>query len=91
MTLRVKTLGIVTVTLVGLILVLIFSNRQIVLGSFSDLEEEDIRRNVNRVEEALATELAEIDISARDYALGDLSLDTMVDLLNDHAFRETPG
>ena len=55
MTLRKKTLGIISVTLVGLIVVLIFTNRQIVLGSFSDLEEEDIRRNVQRVEEALAT------------------------------------
>ena len=90
MTLRVKTLGIVTVTLVGLIAVLIVSNWQIVLGSFSDLEEEDIRRNVQRVQEALATELDEIDISARDYALADLSLETLVSLFNDHAVRETP-
>ena len=85
-----KTLGIISVTLVGLIAVLIFSNYQIVLGSFSDLEEEDIRRNVQRVQEALATELKEIDISAKDYALADLPLETLVSLFNDHAVRETP-
>ena len=89
MTLRIKTLGIVTFTLVGLILVLIISNRQIVLGSFSDLEEEDIRRNVQRVEEALNTELEEIDISASDYALDDISPEKLVGLLNDQAFAET--
>ena len=89
MTLRIKTLGIVTVTLVALILVLIISNRQIVLGSFSDLEDEDIRRNVQRVEEALAAELNEIDISATDYALDDISPVTLVGLLNDQAFAET--
>lgn len=89
MTLRKKTLGIVTVTLVGLIAVLIFSNWQIVLGSFSDLEEEDIKRNVQRVTEALNTELREIDISAKDYAQDDLSLEQLVSELNEHAVRET--
>ena len=90
MTLRIKTMGIITITLLGLIAVLIFSNRQIVLGSFSELEDEDIRRNVERVQEALATQLDEIDISAKDYALADQSLETLVGLLNDQAFRETP-
>ena len=90
MTLRVKTMGIITVALVGLILVLIFSNRQIVLGSFSELEDEDIRRNVQRVQEALATQLDEIDISAKDYALADQSLETLAGLLNDQASRVTP-
>ena len=89
MTLRKKSLGIVTITLLGLIVVLFFSNRQIVLGSFSDLEEEDIRRNVQRVEEALDTQLDEIDISARDYALDDISPERLLSLLNDYAFTET--
>jgi len=90
MTLRVKTMGIITVALLGLILVLIFSNRQIVLSSFSELEDEDIRRNVQRVQEALATQLDEIDISATDYALADQSLETLAGLLNDQASRVTP-
>ena len=90
MTLRVKTMGIITVALLGLILVLIFSNRQIVLSSFSELEDDDIRRNVQRVQEALATQLDEIDISATDYALADQSLETLAGLLNDQASRVTP-
>ena len=89
MTLRIKTMGIITITLVGLIAVLIFSNRQIVLGSFSELEKEDIRRNVQRVQEALQTQLGEIDISARDYALDDISPEILVGLLNDYSFTQT--
>ena len=91
MTLRERTLGIVTATLVGLIVILFFSMSEIVLRSFAELEEDDIRRNVLRVEEALAMQLGQMNISARDYAPADLSLETLIDLLDSRAAQRTTG
>lgn len=53
LTLRKKTLVIVTTTLIALV---------IVLNSFEDLEEDDVRRHVQRVAEAFDRELVQLSI-----------------------------
>ena len=62
LTLRKKTLVIVTTTLIALVIVLFFSIRFIVLNSFEDLEEDDVRRHVQRVAEAFDRELVQLSI-----------------------------
>ena len=53
MTLRTKTLLIITATLVGLIALLYASSKHILMGSFADLERESVQRNVRRASQAL--------------------------------------
>ena len=65
LTLRQKTLITVTLTLIALIVVLYFSTRAIVLSSFTELEEDVARLNVQRVNEALDSEWRNMDSRLR--------------------------
>ncbi len=68
MTLRKKTLLIIGLTLIGLIALLHVITSIILLNSFARLEEQDARRNVSRVQSALADSLQTLDATAGDWA-----------------------
>jgi diguanylate cyclase (GGDEF)-like protein len=55
-------------TLAGLLAGLFLISRTIVLGGFAHLEEEDVRENVTRFQEALSEEVTQIDRTAGDWA-----------------------
>ena len=71
MTLRKKTLSIVSLILVSLLAVLYASSATIVLRGFARVEEDDTRKNVQRVLDAYADEVAKLDITAGDWATWD--------------------
>ncbi|PPS45870.1 EAL domain-containing protein [Chroococcidiopsis sp. TS-821] len=68
MTLRKKTLLLITVTLVSLIGVIYATSSALLLRGFSRLEEQDARYNVKRVQDALSDEIAKLSLTARDWA-----------------------
>jgi len=71
MTLRKKTLLIISITLTGLILVLYVTSRTILLNSFIVLEEQDTRRNVERTLNALSGEFSALSTMASDWGAWD--------------------
>src|SRR3954464_7596869 len=71
MTLHKKTLAIITLTFVGLIAVLYAVSQSIVLGSFSDQENQDTLQNVLRVESALSDNLSTLAGTTRDWSIWD--------------------
>ena len=89
MTLRKKTLIIVTGTLIGLIVVLYFAISTIVRGSFEDLEQEDVNKHVQRVDEALDNQLSEMAATLGDWAKPGQVLDVgrLAGLLDDERAR----
>jgi len=68
MSLRKKTLLLITILLVGLISVLSVSLSFILLGSFTRLEEEDTQRNVQRVREAIDEEVNNLNETVTDWS-----------------------
>jgi adenylate cyclase len=68
MRLRQKTLLLISTLLVSLVGVLYGSLSAILGGSFAELENKDTERNVQRVKEALYEEIAQLNVSAVDYA-----------------------
>ncbi len=68
MTLRRKTLLIIGVTLISLIVALYVFSQVIFLNSFVQLEQDSVRRNVQRALNALNDEVARIHATDRDWA-----------------------
>jgi len=68
MTLRKKTVIVVSVTTFSLILILYIASQIILLNSFSELEKQFARQNVERAIGALADEFAALDAVASDWA-----------------------
>lgn len=68
MTLRQKTLLTISVTVVGLVTLLYFISQTILLNSFTDLEERDVRQNVERASAALQDQFTRLDSIAGDWA-----------------------
>ena len=68
LTLRKKTLIVITLTLIALTVVLFFSIRFIVLGSFEDLEKDDVGRHVQRVSEAIDNQLTDMNSKLNGWA-----------------------
>ena len=87
MSLRKKTLLLITILLVGLIGVLSISLSFILLGSFSKLEEENTKRNVQRVREALNQEVNELNSSVSSWAQWDATYNYAQD--QNQAFKQT--
>ena len=89
MTLRLKTLLIVSLVLTSLIIILFFTISRIVLGSFGDLETADVEKNVERVSQALDNQRRELEATLVDWAHpGDaLSLAVYADLLDNEATK----
>lgn len=68
MTLRKKTIIIIGVTLASLILILYAVSRVILLDSFTELEEQSTRRNVERILSALSNDLSILNHLTGDWA-----------------------
>jgi sensor domain CHASE-containing protein/class 3 adenylate cyclase len=68
---RAKTLTIISLTLLGLILILYFTARAILLDSYTRLEEQDTRQNVERALNALADDTTTLARTAHDYSVWD--------------------
>jgi PAS domain S-box-containing protein len=68
MTLRQKTLLIIGVTLLCLLMALYISLSTIWLNGFAQIELQQTRQNVERVTQALANDLKELNRTARDWA-----------------------
>ena len=66
MTLRIKTLLIIGITLAGLLSGLYATFSRILLNSILELEAQDTRQNVERVRDAQDAEIADIDSKAGD-------------------------
>jgi signal transduction histidine kinase/DNA-binding response OmpR family regulator len=71
MTLRTKTLYIISLTVIGLLVVLYITSTTIVMGGFARVEDQDTRKNVQRVLDAYADEIAKLNITAGDWATWD--------------------
>jgi signal transduction histidine kinase/DNA-binding response OmpR family regulator len=71
MTLRTKTLSIISLTVIALLVVLYITSTTIVMGGFARVEEQDTRKNVQRVLDAYADEVAKLNITAGDWATWD--------------------
>ena len=89
LTLRKKTLIVITLTLITLTVVLFFGIRLIVLGSFEDLEKDDVGRHVQRVNQAIDNELADMNSKLNDWAKPGQELDVrrLASLLDDEKSR----
>ncbi len=68
MTLRIKALLMIGLTLVGLIGALLVASQMILLRSFADLEEQYLRRDLQRAVNAIAGQANTMTISLRDWA-----------------------
>ncbi|HZD57766.1 MAG TPA: HD domain-containing phosphohydrolase [Anaerolineales bacterium] len=71
MTLRKKTLAIVSVVVLGLILILYAISRSVLLDNFEKLEEQSTRRNVARVTDAIYADLSNMNNTAADWSAWD--------------------
>jgi len=71
MTLRKKTLSIISLIVIGLLVVLYVSSTTIVMGGFARVEDQDTRKNVQRVLDAYVDEVAKLNITAGDWATWD--------------------
>ena len=69
--LRRKTLLIICVTLVSLLGFLYFFSRTVILRSFSKLEEQDMRQNLDRGISSLSDELSGLGRTTQDYSSWD--------------------
>ncbi len=89
LTLRKKTLVVVTLTLIALVVILYFAISSIVMGSFEDLEKDDVSRHVERVNEAIDNELSDINSKLVDWAKPGQDLDVvrLANLLDDERAR----
>ena len=71
MTLRRKTLAIVSIVVLGLILILFTLSRSVLLDNFKNLEEQDTRKNVARVIDAIYADLSNLNNTAGDWSAWD--------------------
>ncbi|MCL5934924.1 MAG: hypothetical protein M1543_00225 [Firmicutes bacterium] len=68
MTLRIKTLVVIGVTFTCLIVILYAASKIILLGSFTELENQNTRQNVERVLSAVAYNLSNLNSEVADWA-----------------------
>ncbi|MGB8216969.1 MAG: CHASE4 domain-containing protein [Candidatus Methanoperedens sp.] len=71
MTLRNKTIMITGLTLLSLIVVLYTLSQFILIGSFTQLEEQDAQKNLQRAVEAISDDLSSLNGVASDWAAWD--------------------
>ena len=90
LTLRKKTLIIVTLTLVALIVVLYLATSRIVGDSFGELEVDDVTRNVERVNQAISNELEQMSLNAQDNVLPGTPPQRMAEAFNNYGRIVTP-
>jgi|GEM_PF-785753 len=68
MTVRKKTLTIISLILVGLVVILYATSRTIVLGNFAELEAQTMRKDVSRVHDALRSDLSHLRATTTDWS-----------------------
>ena len=71
MTLRKKTIIIISTIFLGLLIIVYFTSQNILLTNYLGIEENNVRLNVARVTSALSTELSNMDAMAYDWAAWD--------------------
>ena len=71
MTLRRKTLLIIAGTFYGVIILLFFISRNILLGSYAELEEQSTHRDIERVLASYSYELANLETTTADWSAWD--------------------
>jgi two-component sensor histidine kinase len=71
MTLRKKTLIIISATIIGLIIVLFATSHSILLASFADLEEQNTHRNAERIHDALLYDIDNLKRYCYDWSSWD--------------------
>jgi signal transduction histidine kinase/DNA-binding response OmpR family regulator len=70
-TLRKKTLSILGLVVIALLIVLYLSSTTIVMGGFARVEDQNTRKNVQRVLDAYSDEVTKLNITAGDWATWD--------------------
>jgi len=88
--LRNKILVIICLTLGGLLAMLSFFSRIVLLRNFARLEEQDTRHNLERASSALWNELAALDQSTSDYASWDQTYEFLAGNNPGYPKRELP-
>ena len=68
MTLRQKIRLIIGITLISVIGLIYSTSSAFLLHKFSELEQQDTREQVKRVEQALSDELVQLNVTTRDWA-----------------------
>ena len=94
MTLRIKTLLIIGVLIIGVIMALYVIVRIVLLGSFSGLEEQYVQENLQRAMLAISADLSALEATSGDWAawdetyafVEDVNEDYIVDNLGDSTF-----
>lgn len=71
MTLRKKTLFLISLTLIGLMVALYITSSTIFLSSFAELEKQHVYKNVEQARRALSNALANLNFKAADWAVWD--------------------
>ncbi len=71
MTLRKKTLYIISITFVSLIVILYFISQNILLDGLAEIEEENTHQNVERALSALSNDLSSLEATSGDWASWD--------------------
>ncbi|MCK5877945.1 MAG: hypothetical protein KAG43_09935 [Candidatus Marithrix sp.] len=71
MTLRKKTLWMVGTTLVGLLILLLTISSTILLRGFIQLEQQEVEKNITRLNNIFADELERLSVLAEDYGAWD--------------------
>lgn len=71
MTLRTRVLLVTGIALILLVSALYIVQRQVLLLSFAQLEEQQVQRNVRRAQRAIMEEVRQLDILAGDWAAWD--------------------
>ena len=75
MTLRRKTLLIIGTTIISLIAIIFITSRTILMSSFEQLEQDNIRLNTERVISAFLDDVTEVSSIVSDWAYWDDTLD----------------
>ena len=88
--LRNKATIILTAALAGFLLIVYAASQVILVRSFSDLEEQDTRRNVQRVQDALSDDLSSLNSQVGDWAAWDESYSFIQDANPDYIKRNLP-
>lgn len=68
MSIRQKTLNIVGITFLILLVVLTFTSHLVILGGFRDLEEEEVKEHIIRVQQEFSSTLERLNAIAGDWA-----------------------
>lgn len=90
MTLRKKTLLIIGGTFYALIILLFFISRDVILDSFVELEEQNVRQNVARALNTLSSELSYLDTTVADWAARDDTYAFIEDANNEYIKSNLP-